>query len=324
MFSILKPLIRRNELADEPDDVAYSLDRFFVERYMPFAKATKRRSELDEYTYYRHISKTLGTIDLQEITLEHLDSWVLTQIGHGYKPSTVNKHTSLLHRMLNLAETWELLKSNPFKRSMVRHLPIVEQVQRFLTEEEIHKLLGACRSSQHPLLYHFIVLLLLTGARKSELRLAKWSYINRSARTLTVPVSKNGRPRKISLSDEAQEWIDDLKSYIQGLGLKVVRSEYMFTNPRTGKPYQAFHAAFFKAREEAGLPDVRIHDLRHTYASLLINNGASLYEVQKLLGHHHVSMTERYAQLYPNTLHERAGLVSRGLTKALLRPAYRP
>jgi site-specific recombinase XerD len=55
---------------------------------------------------------------------------------------------------------------------------------------------------------------------------------------------------------------------------------------------------------------VRIHDLRHTYASLLINNGASIYEVQQLLGHHYISMTERYAQLFPNTLQDRVNIIA--------------
>jgi site-specific recombinase XerD len=59
------------------------------------------------------------------------------------------------------------------------------------------------------------------------------------------------------------------------------------------------------------MQDVRIHDLRHTYASLLINRGASIYEVQKLLGHHHISMTERYAHLLPDTLHQRVEIVAR-------------
>lgn len=59
--------------------------------------------------------------------------------------------------------------------------------------------------------------------------------------------------------------------------------------------------------------EVRIHDLRHTYASLLINRGATIYEVQKLLGHHHISMTERYVHLYPDTLQQRVELVASAL-----------
>jgi len=73
--------------------------------------------------------------------------------------------------------------------------------------------------------------------------------------------------------------------------------------------------AFSRARKTAQLDNVRIHDLRHTFASLLINNGASIYEVQKLLGHHHVSMTERYAHLFPNTLKDRAEIIASSLLK---------
>ena len=94
------------------------------------------------------------------------------------------------------------------------------------------------------------------------------------------------------------------------MGLPTTRDDWLFQNPRTRKPYTSFHLAFFAARKRAGLNTVRIHDLRHTYASLLINNGASIYEVQQLLGHYHISMTERYAQLFPNTLKDRVNIIA--------------
>jgi site-specific recombinase XerD len=84
----------------------------------------------------------------------------------------------------------------------------------------------------------------------------------------------------------------------------------VFQNPRFRRPYNCFFSSWERIRQRAGLPNVRIHDLRHTYASLLINKGASLYEVQKLLGHFHISMTERYAHLMPNTLAERVEIVA--------------
>jgi hypothetical protein len=74
------------------------------------------------------------------------------------------------------------------------------------------------------------------------------------------------------------------------LGLSIARDSWVFANPCTGQPYTSSHIAFFKARDSAGLSSVRMHDLRHTYASLLINNGASIYEVQQLLGHYNISM----------------------------------
>jgi site-specific recombinase XerD len=97
------------------------------------------------------------------------------------------------------------------------------------------------------------------------------------------------------------------------LGLSIARDSWVFANPCTGQPYTSSHIAFFKARDSAGLSSVRMHDLRHTYASLLINNGASIYEVQQLLGHYNISMTERYVLLFPNTLQDRVDIVAESL-----------
>ena len=80
--------------------------------------------------------------------------------------------------------------------------------------------------------------------------------------------------------------------------MPITRDSWVFANPRIHLPYTSLHIAFFKARESAGLNSVRMHDLRHTYASLLINNGASIY------------MTERYARLFPNTLQERVDIIA--------------
>ena len=77
---------------------------------------------------------------------------------------------------------------------------------------------------------------------------------------------------------------------------------YPFANPATRKPYASLFRSWNTARQKAGLPDVRIHDLRHSFASLLINQGRSLYEVQRLLGHTQIKTTQRYAHLAPETL----------------------
>jgi integrase len=83
----------------------------------------------------------------------------------------------------------------------------------------------------------------------------------------------------------------------------VPRSEtYTFGNPETGKPYVSIYYAWDSARRKAGLGEVRMHDLRHSFASLLINSGRSLYEVQKLPGHTQIKTTQRYAHLAPETV----------------------
>jgi len=84
-------------------------------------------------------------------------------------------------------------------------------------------------------------------------------------------------------------------------------------NAQTGRPLGTFFGSWNQARKRAGLPDVRVHDLRHSYASFLINNGRTLYEVQRLLGHSQIKTTQRYAHLSPETLLEASNTASLAL-----------
>ena len=290
-----------------------SFEYFFLQRYYPFSQSTKRRSKLDWYVYHKHFAEPFAHKLLTEICAEDLDTWMTQQIQQKYKPSTVNKHAGLLNRILNVAVEWEYLEKNPFNKSIIKKFPTGDHVQRFLVPEEIRRLLSACSNEPHPYLHSFIKLLLLTGARSSELRLCKWSDVNLPKQELFIGLSKNGRSRRIVLSNSAIEEIYCVKEKSESLGTPTEALNWVFTNPKTQLPYTSMQVSFAKARKTARLDNVRIHDLRHTFASLLINNGASIYEVQKLLGHHHISMTERYAHLLPNTLKERAEIMASSL-----------
>lgn len=90
---------------------------------------------------------------------------------------------------------------------------------------------------------------------------------------------------------------------------------WVFVNPRTHKPFRCIFHRWNKIRTELGIGDVRIHDLRHSYASTLVNNGATLYEVQKLLGHSKSRTTERYAHLANHTLIRAASLIDKAFSK---------
>ena len=290
-----------------------SFEFFFLQRYYPFSQSTKRRSKLDWYVYHKHFAEPFAHKLLTEICAEDLDTWMTQQIQQKYKPSTVNKHAGLLNRILNVAVEWEYLEKNPFNKAIIKKFPTGDHVQRFLVPEEIRRLLSACSNEPHPYLHSFIKLLLLTGARSSELRLCKWSDVNLPKQELFIGLSKNGRSRRIVLSNSAVEELYCVKEKSESLGTPTEALNWVFTNPKTQLPYTSMQVSFAKARKTARLDNVRIHDLRHTFASLLINNGASIYEVQKLLGHHHISMTERYAHLLPNTLKERAEIMASSL-----------
>ena len=291
-----------------------TLNAFFDQHYFPHAKATKRLSYHDWSIYNTHMREQLGSYTLDELTNPVLDVWVREQVVKGYKRSTINKHIHLVNRMLNLARHWGHIMGYSKQQQNLKKLATGDYTQRFLSETEIDSLLKACRANSNPFLYLFVQLLLLTGARKGEARLMRWRDVDTVKRIWTVPRSKNGRSRRIVLSSAALKVIDDTQSKATHLDLPTKPECYVFTNPQTRTAYHSFYAAWFVARNRADLSDVRIHDLRHTYASMLINSGVSLYEVQTLLGHSSMQMTQRYAHLEPNLLHQRTEIVSKTIS----------
>ena len=291
-------------------DDQITVNQFFDDHYFPHAKATKRLTHHDWSVYNKHMRASLGRYLMRDLTNPVLDVWVREQLLAGYQRSTINKHIHLMNRMLNLARHWgHIAAQNPYQHNL-KKLTVGDYTQRFLSEEEIEQLLKAARASRHPYLYLIVQLLLLTGARKGEARLACWCNVDLSKRVWTVPRSKNGRSRRIILSSAAVDVLHAVRQKSDQLGLSTNADDYLFINPTTHTAYHGFDAAWFKIRAEAGLDDVRMHDLRHTYASLLINKGVSLYEVQTLLGHSSMQMTQRYAHLEPDLLHKRTELLT--------------
>ena len=140
-----------------------------------------------------------------------------------------------------------------------------------------------------------VCFLLLTGARKREALDARWEHVDWEQRQWLIPYSKNGHRRYVPLSDSALV-------LLRRRQLHAGKSEWVFANPETGRPYSNIHYSWNWARQRAGLEGLRNHDLRHSFASFAINAGRSLYEVQQLLGHRSSAMSQRYAHLAQDTL----------------------
>ncbi len=107
--------------------------------------------------------------------------------------------------------------------------------------------------------------------------MTRWEDFDFDNRLWKIPVTKSGKPRYVPVSDGIIAILNSVP--------RLAGSRYVFPNPDTGKPYVTIFYSWNTARQRAGLPDVRIYDLRHSFASILINSGRSLYEVQHLLGH---------------------------------------
>ncbi|MFM7633100.1 MAG: site-specific integrase, partial [Betaproteobacteria bacterium] len=162
----------------------------------------------------------------------------------------------------------------------------------------------------NPMLGSITRFLILTGARKREVLDATWADIDFEQRLWRIPKTKSGKIRYIPLSAEALRVLNELL-------LKAVPGrQHIFANPATGKPFISIFYSWDACRKRAGLPEFRIHDLRHSFASFLVNAGRSLYEVQQLLGHADIRTTSRYAHLSRDTLREAVEVVPLGLSRS--------
>ena len=146
--------------------------------------------------------------------------------------------------------------------------------------------------------------LLSVGCRLNEALGATWSQIDRANRVWRIPASnsKSKRVRSVPLNDSALEVLAQLDT--EGT------YDHVFINKETGKPYTTIMKVWTRLRNKAGLPHLRLHDLRHSYASFLVNSGRTLYEVQQILGHSDAKVTQRYAHLSSKTLQEAANTAS--------------
>lgn len=201
----------------------------------------------------------------------------------------------LLRYGYSLAMRWQVggVTKNPMDG--VKPLKVDNKIERYLSDADMARLVAAVRSSPNPMLQHIVGYLIFTGARKREVLDARWADIDFATKLWRIPKTKAGKPRHVPLSGEALALLAQVQQLHQkhfGLG-----NPYIFPNLDTGKPFRSVFYSWHTARTQAGLPEFRMHDLRHSFASFLVNAGRSLYEVQLLLGHADIRTTSRYAHL---------------------------
>lgn len=265
-----------------------TLRSFVVERYIPFIKTYKRSWKTDETVLRVHVLKKLGNLYVDEITTHLILNLVEGMRRQRYASGTVGRVIVILRYLFNLARKWEVYKADT---NPAAGLPVPPDVQRnrFLDEIEIQRLIGVLHDDENQVAARSILLLLMTGARRNEVTHARWEYIDLEERTLFVPLSKTGKPRHVFLNGPAIELLRAMP--------RTGDNPFVFPSPLTGRPSASLHFPWTRIRKAAGLEDVRLHDLRHSFASLLVNKGAHLYDVQRLLGHTSPKYTQRYAHL---------------------------
>ncbi len=265
-----------------------TLDAFISQIYLPHVKARKRSWALDERLARNHLSRTFGDKMISSISSAEVEEWFNTLLEAGSAPATCNRILAVFKTICSYAEARGYIESGTSPCSDVRPFKVPYQRERYLSQHEARKLMETLENNS-ALSAKAIQLLLLTGARKNEILKARWENVNMEQRILTVPLSKSGKARHLVLSDMALAVIKKLP--------RINGNPWLFPGNIAGKPLVDLYDFWDKLRKEIGLGDVRIHDLRHTFASFLVNSGHSLYEVQKMLGHGDPRTTMRYAHL---------------------------
>ena len=289
-----------------------TFSEFIEKNYLPHIRSYKRCVSADETLLDNHLLPAFGSQPLNQITRYQVVEFLQSKVTLGYKPGYCNRFLVLLGFCFNLAMKWEVpgVKQNPVKGvSLLKNL---QKTERFLQTSEINSLLCALEESVNPLLKYFVPLALLTGARKRELLDARWCDFDFEAKVWRIPVTKSGRPLTIPLTSEAYLLLINLRSKLPDLMERPIAGEieWVLPNPKTGKPFVSIFNAWDTARNKAGLGGLRVHDLRHSFASALVNHGVPIYDVQKLLGHQSIKTTERYSHLAPERLRSSAGAAS--------------
>jgi len=258
-------------------------------RYLEYARTYKRSHDIDERYLRLHLLPRFGKLHLDQLDQTEIMEWLQSKVMEGYAQATVNRWQVILSHMMRMAKKWELPGADRNPLEGVKQKVPANQKERFLNAAETARLKRAVEDSPNPMLKYIVALLLLTGCRKRELLDAKWEEINLDRKVWRIPTSKTGQPRHVPLSDDAIAVLT-LVPRIEGC-------PYIVPNLKTRLPFQSIFHSWDTARRAAALPDVRIHDLRHSAASNLVNSGQSLYVVAKVLGHSQTRTTERYAHL---------------------------
>ncbi len=272
---------------------------------MDLSKHDLRASTLDRI--YRPAFKLLlsicGDKALASYNIRDVETYKSERLN-TCSPVTYNIEFRALKAAFNRAVRWELLKENPFSKSKQVRVP--EKPVVHFTQDEFMKFTAGVNE---PLLKGLFTLAVLTGMRLGEILNIQWSNVDLEQRLIHITnqdgfLTKTGRSRSVPMNDEAFDLLKKLKS-------QATEQPYVFVR-RGGKLRPSYVEHKFKHYvRAAGLrDDLKFHSMRHTFASWLVQNGASIYEVKELLGHSDIKTTLIYAHLAASQLHATVNRIS--------------
>jgi integrase len=279
----------------------------FIEEALP-SRAPRTREEYSAMLA-SYILPTIGRKKVAAVELADLERLHRSVTNEG-KPRRANAVLTIAHVLFEAAIRWKMRTDNPAKR-IERNTE--HPRERYLSGEEIERLMTALDRWQPtwPASVDAIRLLLLTGARRGEVLGMAWDHVDLDAGVWSKPpaATKQRRSHRVPLSPEAVELLRGRHAERDGRVVSLRRDDRVFRGE--GRMEFKLEHHWRVIRAAAGIEDVRLHDLRHSYASLLVNQGYSLPMIGALLGHSEAATTNRYVHLYDKELREATASVGK-------------
>ena len=285
------PVAERKALRAAPT-VSDLCDQYLRE-HVPHKKSASQKEDKHQIEHY--VRPRLGKKKIADVTYNDI---ALVHKALAHVPYRANRLLALLSKMFTLAERWG---HRPGHTNPCRHIERYKEAkrERYMAREEAQAVAEALarHEEQFPQAVSFIYLLILTGARRGEIAAAKWDWLD--GNVLRLPDSKTGA-KCVFLPPQAMAVVEKLPRTTGTIcGLR---------SPR---------ALWDKVRAEAGCPDLRLHDLRHSFASAALAAGLSLSQIGELLGHRSTQTTKRYAHLMDEAAHAAAAQTASKLAEMM-------
>ena len=282
----------------------------YVSDHLPRKKESSGHDDRQKWLDY--IAPALGDSKVHDVSRNDVDR---LHRKLSDRPYQANRVIALLSKLFNLAERWGM---RPDGTNPCRHVEKYpeERRERYLTAEEMSRLGDSLRDglaaqTESPYMVAAIQLLLLTGGRLNEVLTARWDWVDFERRIIQLPDSKTGR-KPLFLSEPAVEILRGLQALSTSAG-----SPFIIHGRGKDQPLVNLAKPWKRICERAGLKDVRLHDLRHTAASVGVSQGMNLPIIGRLLGHTQASTTHRYAHVDTDPALVAINLIGTSMSDAL-------
>jgi len=246
-----------------------------------YARPSKKSWKCDFYALEAHLKPYFGKLMLEDITPLLIEQFRSEKLKSGLAGSSTNRLIALLKTMFSVANRWNLVQGNPAKE--IRLFSERDNlVERILSPSEEERLLMECALHLKPI----VIAALNTGMRRNEILSLRWECVDLKQRFIKVVKTKSGKNRIIPINDVLCDVLRDQE--------RRNSCEYVFPNPETKRPLKSIRHSFENACRRANIKGLRFHDLRHTFSCRLVQKGCDIETLRALLGHHSITVTERY------------------------------